>query len=134
MDVAILLVDKDLGLLFWLGRILDHAGYPAFPARNVPDAAALLAELHLTISALILDCSLPGTEGLIAGLRGSNKYLKAICLGEHGHHACVRGVDAFCPKPVGFSERSKSEWLKAIREALSAKPSATLIHPTPLPV
>ena len=35
MDTSILLIDSDLGLLFWLGRILDHAGYQAFPARSV---------------------------------------------------------------------------------------------------
>jgi DNA-binding response OmpR family regulator len=120
MDGAILLIDRDLGLLFWLGRVLDHAGFQAFPARSVPDAVSLLAELHLTISVLILDCCLPGTEDLITTLRRSRKYLKVICLGGDEPHMCVRGIDAVCCRPDGFSERSKAKWVTAVREVLSA--------------
>jgi DNA-binding response OmpR family regulator len=125
MDGAILLIDQDLGLLFWLGRVLDHAGYQAFPARTVPDALALLGELHLTIGMLILDCSLPGAENLITALRKSRRFLRVVCLSADPHHTCVRGADVLCSKPVRFSERSKSKWLKAVFEALSASSVAS---------
>jgi DNA-binding response OmpR family regulator len=120
MDGAILLIDRDLGLLFWLGHALDQAGYPSFPAKSVPDAVSLLGELHLNVGVLILDCSLPGTEGLIAALRQSRKFLKVICMNGEEEHICVPGVDALCPKPAGFSSRASSKWVKSLREALSA--------------
>lgn len=120
MDGAILLIDRDLGLLFWLGHVLDHAGFQAFPARTVPDAASLLAELHLTIGVLILDCCLPGAEDLIVSMRRSRRFLKVICLGGDVPHICARGVDAVCSRPDGFTERSKAKWVKAVREVMSA--------------
>jgi len=124
MDGAILLIDRELGLLFWLGRVLDQAGYAAFPARGVPDAMALLGDLHLTIGMLILDCSLPGTEDLIIALRQSTRFLRVVCLSGGREHRCVTGTDAFCPKPVGWDDLSQSEWVRAVREAL-ATPVAT---------
>jgi DNA-binding response OmpR family regulator len=120
MDGAILLIDRDLGLLFWLGRVLDHAGYSAFPARSVPDAVALLDDLHLTIGMLILDCSLPGTEDLIHVLRQSTRLLKVVCLSGQGNHKCSAGIDAFCPKPVRWDDRSQAEWVRAVREAMAS--------------
>jgi DNA-binding response OmpR family regulator len=120
MDGSILLVDRDLGLLFWLGRILDQAGYQAFPAKSVRDALALLRELHLTVGVLILNCSLPEAEDLITGLRNSQRYLKVICLNGEQEHYCVRGVDAVCPKPSDFSERSKTDWVESVREVLAS--------------
>lgn len=107
-------------MLFWLGHVLDHAGFQAFPAKSVPDAASLLAELHLTISVLIVDCCLPGAEDLITNLRRSKRFLKVICLGGDTPHTCARGVDAVCRRPDGFSERSKARWVRAVREVLSA--------------
>jgi DNA-binding response OmpR family regulator len=125
MDGAILLIDRDLGLLFWLGHVMDQAGYQAFPARSVPDAVSLLGELHLNISVLILDCSLPGTEGLITALRRSKRFLKVVCMNGDGQHTCVKGIDALCPKPGGFSPPAVFKWVKALREALSASPVAS---------
>ena len=107
MDTSILLIDSDLGLLFWLGRILDHAGYQAFPARSVPDAVALLRELHLTVGVLILNCSLPEAEDLVPTLRRSYRFLKVICLNGDRHHRCISGTDAVCRKPAGDSANTR---------------------------
>lgn len=119
MDTSILLIDSDLGLLFWLGRVLDHAGYQAFPARSVPDAVALLRELHLTVGVLILNCSLPEAEDLVPTLRRSYRFLKVICLNGDRRHRCIGGTDAVCRKPAEFSEHSKAEWVRALRGVLS---------------
>ena len=39
---TILIVDSDLGFVFWLGRALHDAGYEALPAKDVPEATAII--------------------------------------------------------------------------------------------
>lgn len=122
MDRAILLIDTDLGFLFWLGRALDQAGYESFPARGVPNAITLLAELQLTVSLLILNCSLPGAEDFIADMRRLQK-LKVISVVEYGQTP-IPGVDAVCCKPSEFSERSKAELVQLVQRVLLPNPVA----------
>jgi len=122
MDRTILLIERDLGHAFWLGRTLDHAGFQAFPARTIVDAATLLRELHLTVDILMLDCLLPGAWEFISTLRNSRKALKVICLNGDRDHRCGSGTHAVRTKPVEFSEHSGTEWAEELREMLLYAP------------
>src|SRR5260370_6183096 len=46
---TVLIVDRELGFVFWLSQALDEAGYRAFPAKSIPDANNLLLELNIEI-------------------------------------------------------------------------------------
>lgn len=117
VDKAVLLIDTDLGFLFWLGQALDRAGYEAFPARGIPQAIALLAEFHLTVGSVILNYSLPGAEGFIIGLRHSQNYLKVISLVEQ-EQPLPPGVDGICCKPPEINERSRWELVQMVQKVL----------------
>lgn len=117
MDSAILLIDRDLGFLFWLGRVLDQGGFEAFPAKSIPDAEALIAEFHLTVGLLILNCALSGAHEFISNMRRSSKDLKAIALLDPGQLNVVPpGVDAVCHKPTEIHAASKIIWLRTVRQ------------------
>jgi hypothetical protein len=118
MRSAILLVDRDLGFLFWLGLLLDRAGYDTLPANGIPDAYRLLRDLHPNISLLILDCSLPGAADFIAGMRRCYGFIRTICLGNHCGEECVSGVDAVCYKISDTLEEAKAAWLETVRDVL----------------
>jgi len=122
MDRAILIIERDLGHAFWLGRTLDHAGFQAFPARTVVDAATLLRELHLTVGILLLDCLQPGAVEFVSTLRSSRKSIKVICLNGDRDHRCRGGSGAFCRKPVDLSEHCRMAWAEELREMLSYAP------------
>ena len=122
VKTAILLVDSDLGFLFWLGRTLDMAGYEAFPARSIADAETLLSKLHLTVALLVLNFSLPGAATLVATLRGACKPLRVISLVGSGEEPPNGpGVDAVCQKPAVIDENAKAEWLETVRRVLSGE-------------
>ena len=123
MGSAILLIDSDLGFLFWLGHALDEAGYEAFPAKSVPDAITLVRELHRTVGLLILNCSAPGAGRFLDTMRQSDELVKAICLDGEGHPACLPGIDAVCRKPAQFNEESKAQWVHLVRTLLSTTPA-----------
>ncbi|MBZ5595222.1 MAG: hypothetical protein LAP39_23505 [Acidobacteriia bacterium] len=77
----VLIVDNDLGFAFWLGRILDAAGYETLPAKGIGEALALLREVPVRIDVLMVLCSLPGANVFAAELRGSQRgLLKTIAL------------------------------------------------------
>jgi len=124
LRTAILLVDSDLGFVFWLGRELDRAGYEAFPARSVPDALKLIAELHLSVGLVILSDSLPGAPKLISTLRQAQSHPKIILLVENAHEPHHVGVDAQCVRPGRICENSRAEWLQMTQRVLSRKATA----------
>ena len=113
---VILLVDPDLGFLFWLARLLDCAGYQAFPAKSVADGMALINQLQLTVSLMILNCSLPSAEALIASQRQTHRQLKVISLVTRDEERLpfALGVDAMCHKPNQVDQDSRNEWLQTV--------------------
>ena len=118
MDDAVLIVDRDLGQAFALGRALDQSGFHTFPARAIPEAEVLLDRLHLSIDVLILDCALPGADSFIKVLHQSRRPIRVICLSAARRHVCVTGIDAVCCKPLRLTEGSKARWTEEIREIL----------------
>ena len=77
----ILIVDNDLGFVFWLCHVLDAAGYETVPARGVREAMAALEELDLWVDLLMVRGNLPGADGFATELRSSQKgQLKTIAL------------------------------------------------------
>jgi len=132
MNSAILVVDCDLGFVFWLGHILDRAGYEAFPARSVPDALKLITELHLSVSLVVVNYSLPGVATLIATMRRAQKSLKIMALVEDASGPTPLAVDAQYCKPGVINEYStKAEILQIIRTLLSKRDWPALFNNEP---
>jgi bifunctional ADP-heptose synthase (sugar kinase/adenylyltransferase) len=97
---------------------LDKAGYEAFPAKSVPDALELIADLNLSVGIVILSDSLPGTGNSISTLRRLQKYLKIILLVKDPHQANQYAADAQCIRPRNCNQTSKTEWLQTIQRLL----------------
>lgn len=127
MNTAILLVDRDLGFLFWLGRLLDQAGYQAFPAKSAPDAVALTSQMQLNVTLLVLNCSLPGAEALVHRLREDHRHLKVIALATPGEEQpdLTFHVDAISYRPAEANEDAKTEWLQIVHWVLSPNLSSS---------
>ena len=120
---TILLIDSDLGFVFWLGQILDRAGYDALPAKSVPDALALLAELPIHLDLLILDPYLPGAGSFVTTLRAAQPQLRVLNVTAAG--SVPPDVGAVYRKPTQFLENTQAEWLQIVRNAFSHNASVT---------
>ena len=110
-----------MGFVFWLGRELDKAGYEAFPAKSVPDAFELVADLNLSVGLVILSDSLPGTANSVSALRRLQKNVKIVLLVKDPYQPNNYGVDAQCVRPGSASNDSKAEWLQTIQNLLVQK-------------
>jgi CheY-like chemotaxis protein len=111
----ILIVSDDLAFVFWLGRALDDAGYEAWPARNVENAAALLEELSDFPDLLVLDPETPGANRLIERL-SPQRHLPLIATHSPDAPPTDSGPeDATIPKPRLPDPLAALEYLMVIR-------------------
>jgi hypothetical protein len=118
----ILIIDHDLGFVFWLGQALDAGGYETLPAKSVSDAISLLNELRVTTDVLIVRSTLPGAEELAAVLRRAQRNLKVIALVDEGdmRRPIFWDWDASQTKPNLPDETSRGVFLNLIQGVLDA--------------
>jgi len=124
---AIVLIDSDLGFLFWLGQALDHAGYEAFPARNMPDVLEIISEFHLTLTLAIVNGALPGAEALVRQLRETNPGLPVLWLVDSPDLPVPDISDdtlySDCIKPAHLTEDAKTDLLRRVHNILQPRPA-----------
>ena len=115
---TVLIVDADLGFVFWLGEALHAAGYAAFPARSVPLARTSLAEWQLAVDILIVDPSLPGASNFVRALRQDREDMRVVAVSEGDESGPLFRADVACEKPAGTSREALSEWNAMMRGML----------------
>jgi len=123
----ILIVDDDLGFLFWLGSILTAAHYRPWPACSISDALDLVGrEPVVRLDLLIVNPTLPGISQLIALFRRTQPHLKVMGLGRR-NKAALPDVDAWHLKPGPIDRAAGRKWVRAIKglsvSGRSAQPS-----------
>ena len=124
MRTTVLIVDSDLGFVFWLGRTLDAAGYQTLPAKSIADATTLLEEITAKIDLLIINSSLSGAAEFVSTLLQSPRPLKVIAVSDvEGPFTTLPGVDVWRTKFQNIVDRAASlEWLHLVHGILSANP------------
>ena len=128
---TVLILDRDLGFVFWLGHVLTQAGYQALPANSCEAASKLITELKLGVDLAIVSYSLPGTGPFIRALRHSRENLKVIAVLEAGEKpdSAFPGVDATQRRPGLASKAASTEWLDAIQGVLAGTDAKNRIRP-----
>jgi DNA-binding NtrC family response regulator len=118
---TVLIIDRELGFVFWLGQALDRAGYQALPAKSCEDAAELLKQLNVEIHLLIIGQSLAGACAFADALRLSQGHLKVIAVIGEGEERSSEfpGADATQFMLSAVDEASEREWLKTIEDMFS---------------
>ena len=120
---TILILDDDLGFVWWLGEVVAAAGYQAIPAPSVAEGERLLSGLRLAINLLIVNPAMPGAAGFIDKCRRAQKNLRVLAaVGEtEGSEALFDHADAVGRKPAEVNDRSASEWVRAIKRVLGPR-------------
>ena len=113
---TVLIVDRDLGFVFWLGQILDAAGYVAVPAKGVADAAEIVVKLRLSVDILIAPTAEDGLHEFVEKLGCSSPDLHVVGLANEEDPAWVTPPPGavWKRKPQHRDEAAKSEWLGLI--------------------
>jgi DNA-binding response OmpR family regulator len=117
--MTVLIVERDLGFAFWLGRALDRIGYGSFPARDVPAAISLIRELNLIVDLLIVDPELPDTRPFVQMIKKLESTAKIIFVGKHENLAVTSLLaDGYICRPSPSSDPDKLGCLALIETLL----------------
>jgi hypothetical protein len=108
---TVLIVDEDLGFVFWLGRLLTETGYQAWPARSGVEAAALLSEIGVRPDLLVIN---PNSEGAAAFVEDQRRQADFKTLAIHASDALepapIGSIDAALIKPGRHTDLNAFEW------------------------
>ena len=113
---TILIVDRDLGFVFWLGQILDAAGYVAVPAKGVAEAADIVGTLRLPVDVMIAQPAEHGLYEFVEKLRFTSPDLQVVALANEEDPAWPMPPQGaiWKRKPQLRDDAARSEWLDLI--------------------
>ena len=123
---TVLIIDHDLGFVFWLGQTLDAAGFAAVPARDVPNAVSIITEHHLAVEVVVLNAALANAVPLISALREAHPICFVAVVGpDEERPGCLPGITTIRTKPLKFTSRYGREWVELINTMLSGRVAAS---------
>jgi hypothetical protein len=117
---TLLVVDNDVGFVWWLGEIFTEAGYRAVPALNCSQALSVVKKFHLKIDLLVVNPALTGVLRLVTSLEVLGRDLKIILIREGPIGLKYPGFryDATLTRPSGWEPVSRTDWLRKLRTLL----------------
>jgi len=113
---VVLIVDEDLGFVWWLGQMFSQAGCQVVPTLNSDQTLAFTRDLNLKVDIIVVDPELPGISDIIRTL-SSTRSPKIVAI--RNHDAGSRGTvlaDATLERPSGWGPVSEKEWLGCVRK------------------
>jgi hypothetical protein len=115
----VLIVDSDLGFIFWLAEVLVEAHYQPWPACSALEAMSLVSRRRLnSLDLLIVNPSLRGASDLMNNLRRTQPDLKVLAV-DPLHDRQVRGVNAWRARPNPSDHSAKQKWAREVDRILS---------------
>jgi len=115
---TILIVDRDLGFVFWLGQILDAAGSVAVPARGIAEAEEIVGMLRLPVDVLIAQPAEQGLRQFVDKLRFTSPDLQVVALASEEYPAVAVAPPGavWKRKPRNRDEAARSDWADLIHD------------------
>lgn len=113
---AALIVDDDVGLLFWFGEIFVRAGWNIVPALNCRQAVSLAVMWDSHIDLIVVNPALNGVVEMVETLSRVHRPKVVVIRDpkvEPGIHA-----DATTDRPNMETPLSRAEWAVRVRKLL----------------
>ena len=120
----ILVIDDDLGFVFFFGRLLAQAGYQPWPAQHFREAAHLIRKRRIKVH-LVVGSERLNIKPFLASLTIGGGQPKLIALEEpYAAQELERNpasVEAVIKKPAPDEELPVETWLETVRWVLEKK-------------
>lgn len=115
---TVLIVDDDLGFVFWLGEIFTGLGWNAVPALNCRRAISLADMLDLNTDLIVVNPALRGVPELLRKLSRVRRPKVVVIGGGDVEKKRRFHPDATLDRPEVASGISRTEWTKRIQQML----------------
>jgi len=115
---TVLIVDEDVGFIWWLGEILNEVGYQTVPALSAQQAVALFEETGFVAELVVVNPGLPGVPAMLETL--SRSGAPGVVLVENRDVDSIPGIRALATlkRPSGWEPVSRVEWLRTMRRVV----------------
>ena len=117
---TILIIDTDLGFVFWLGHALESAGYAALPAKTTAAARELIRDHKILVDILVIDPLVPDVFDFVSELRRSRPSLRVIAAVREASGTPTAEADAEALKPLHLDGVAAIPWIDVIRTLSAA--------------
>jgi hypothetical protein len=112
---VVLIVDEDLGFVWWLGQIFSQAGCQVVPTLSPEQMVALTRDLNLKVDLIVVNPELSGVPEMLQALTTA-RYPKIVAIRSHDSvDGCSLNADATLERPSGWGPVSEKEWLGCVR-------------------
>jgi len=111
-----LIVDSDVGLIFWFGEIFARAGWNIVPALNCRQAVSLAVMWDSHIDLIVVNPALNGIVEMIQTLSRVHRP-RVVVIGDSNVEADIP-ADATIDRPDVSTSFSRAEWVERVRKLL----------------
>ncbi len=116
---TVLIVDRDLGFLFWLGEVFTEAGCLAIPALDCGQAVSLMRKLSLQLAVVVVNPELIEVAWMIQTLRRSNGHFEVVTIVDDDPDVGnTIQAQATLRRPRVGELISDGDWLDRVQEVL----------------
>ena len=125
----VLIVDEDLGFVWWLSEMFSAAGCQVVPALNHAEIVSIIRELDLAIDMLVVNEDLAGISETIEAISQSRSP-KIVAIRDHNSpRDNAAGAHATLERPSGFGQVSPKELQAAVKKLVKEVQAARVEHP-----
>jgi DNA-binding NtrC family response regulator len=128
---TVLIVDDDLGFVWWLGEMFNEAGFRPVPALSARQAISFVEDANLKVVVAVVNPELRGVRKLIKTLRQTESRLVKIILIRDPtvSTTVVIRAHATLERPADCEPPSRHEWLRKLRRILNeAEETAAILN------
>jgi hypothetical protein len=116
---TVLIVDEDLGFVWWLGEIFHELGCRAVPALSCREALSLAETAKLTVDLIVVNPALSGVREMVKTLR-TVRSPKIVAIPQpRGLRRLGPDVHAVLERPSTGETVSRSKWIRTVRGILA---------------
>src|ERR1700683_2639528 len=112
---VVLIVDEDLGFVWWLGQIFSQAGCQVVPTLNSEQTLSFTRDLNLKVDIIVVNPELAGIPDMIRALSTSRSPKIVAIRNQDASTRSAIKADATLERPSGWGPVSEKEWLGCVR-------------------
>jgi DNA-binding NtrC family response regulator len=114
---TILIVDDDIGFVWWLGDILNEVGCRVLPALACGEAVLLTRQLGIEPDLIIVNPSLAGAPQMLQFFIHIKPHLKIVTIGASSRAVTASiHVSAILDRPSANEPVIRGQWLEKLRK------------------
>lgn len=124
---VVLIVDEDLGFVWWLGQMFSEAGCQVVPALSSEQTDSFTRNLKVDV--IVVNPELAGVTELIRAMSATRKP-KIVAIRNHntGAGGAFR-ADATLERPSGWGAVLQNEWLGCVRRLVKDVQATRVAYP-----